>query len=89
MHILRLYIADHSKKCTEGIERLKWELNQRFGEQYSLEITNVLEQPEQAAKDKIIATPTLIRLSPGPERRMIGNLNNSEEVLLVIGLDAT
>jgi circadian clock protein KaiB len=54
---------------------------------YKLEIVDVLEQPARALQDNIIATPTLIRLSPGPVVRITGNLSNTSLVISALGLE--
>ena len=53
---------------------------------YELEIIDVLEHPEKAEQDKILATPTLIKQLPPPLRRVIGDLSDSEKVLLGLEL---
>ena len=56
-----------------------------LGGKYTLEVIDVLEHPDQAERDKILATPTLIKQLPPPLRRVIGDLSDKEKVLL--GLD--
>jgi circadian clock protein KaiB len=55
---------------------------QDLGGQYQLEIIDVLEHPQRAEDDKILATPTLIKQLPPPLRRVIGDLSDKEKVLL-------
>jgi len=57
------------------------------GVQYSLRIVDVLENPQLAVDAKILATPTLVKTVPPPERRIIGDLSDREKVLLGLGLD--
>jgi circadian clock protein KaiB len=51
-----------------------------------LEIIDVLEDPEKAEQAKILATPTLIRESPGPHRRLVGDLGETERIIQLLGL---
>jgi circadian clock protein KaiB len=57
-----------------------------FGDGVSLEIVDVLEKPEQAESEKILATPTLIRQLPGPPRRLVGDLCEPARVIQLLGL---
>jgi len=54
--------------------------------QYELAIIDLLEQPQRAIEDRIIATPTLVREHPSPSRRMIGDLSNTETILWALDL---
>jgi circadian clock protein KaiB len=58
---------------------------QDLGGEYELQIIDVLEDPDAAEQDKVLATPTLIKQLPPPLRRVIGDLSNKDKVLL--GLD--
>lgn len=57
-----------------------------FGNNVELEIIDVLEQPDKAEADKILATPTLIRQTPGPPRRLVGDLAETERIIQLLGL---
>jgi circadian clock protein KaiB len=55
--------------------------------QYELTIIDVLELPQQAEEDKILATPTLIKEAPAPVRRVVGDLSNEQSLLLALDLN--
>ena len=82
---LRLYITGKTPKSERAIENLKKVCNKELAGLYELQIIDVLEYPQLAENEKILATPTLIKDLPPPLRRIIGDLSNSEKVLL--GLD--
>ncbi len=78
---LRLYVAGsspNSRIATENLKRLAARLPEG---QFKLEIVDVLTTPERALADAIFATPTLIKLSPAPRCRIVGNLNDTAAVL--------
>ncbi len=85
MYEFRLYVAGQTPKSTTVIENVKGLLKGTFDGHYNLEVIDVTEDPEIAHKDKILATPTLLRSSPPPERRVIGDLSDREKVLLYLG----
>lgn len=82
---LRLYIMGQSPKSRIAIENLKDLCKKELKGLYELTIIDVLERPQLAENEKIIATPTLIKDLPPPLKRVIGDLSNREKVLL--GLD--
>ncbi|MFK7985450.1 MAG: circadian clock KaiB family protein [Sandaracinaceae bacterium] len=84
---LRLFVSGSSSHSLRAVGNLKRICRDELGDQFDLEIIDVLEQPEQAEAAKVLATPTLIRELPPPIRRIIGDLSQSDEVLL--GLDVT
>ena len=85
--LLRLYITGHTPRSERALTNLRRICEERMPEQYRLEIVDVLEAPQLADEDWIIATPTLIRLSPLPNRRILGDLSDTAKVLLGLGLD--
>ena len=85
--ILKLYVTGKTKKSEEAIKNLKKILNEELKGLYKLEVIDVLESPQLAEEDKILATPTLAKILPPPVRKIIGDLSNKERVLL--GLDLT
>ena len=82
---LRLYITGKTPKSERAIANLKEICEKELKGLYVLQIIDVLENPQLAEDDKILATPTLIKDLPPPLKRIIGDLSNSEKVLL--GLD--
>ncbi len=82
---LRLYIAGQTPKSITALTNLKKICEQHLANQYNIEIIDLVRHPELARKDQILAIPTLVRRLPPPLKKIIGDLSNSEKVLL--GLD--
>lgn len=82
---LRLYITGKTPKSERAIANLKEICEKELKGLYVLQIIDVLESPQLAEDEKILATPTLIKDLPPPLKRIIGDLSNSDKV--VLGLD--
>jgi circadian clock protein KaiB len=82
---LRLYVAGRSPKCVAALENLRRFCEEHMPGQYEIEVVDLLENPRLAKDDQIVAIPTLVRKLPEPLRRIIGDLSNSERML--VGLD--
>jgi circadian clock protein KaiB len=80
--LLKLYVAGSTARATAAIENLRRICENDLHGQYDLQVIDVLEHPELAEEDKILATPTLIKHLPPPLRRVIGDLSDAEKVLL-------
>lgn len=85
--ILRFYFAEESPALKKSIAELRRILKDNFGSDYELTLVDVLKNPQMAEKDKILATPTLLRLLPPPARKIIGDLTNKEKVLIALELN--
>jgi circadian clock protein KaiB len=83
--VLKLYITGRSPRAERAIANLRRLCKEELEGCYELEIIDVLEHPQLAENDRILATPTLIKQLPPPLRRVIGDLSNRDKVLL--GLD--
>lgn len=84
-YILRLYITGRTTHSDTAIGNLRRICEQDLQAEYELEVIDVLERPQLAEDEKILATPTLVRELPPPIRRIVGDLSDREKVLL--GLD--
>ena len=84
-YILKLYITGRTPRSERAITNLKEICTDELSGQYELRVIDVLESPQLAEEDRILATPTLIKALPPPIRRIIGDLSDKEKVLL--GLD--
>jgi circadian clock protein KaiB len=82
---LRLYVAGMTPRATAALENLKEICETHLAGQYSIEVIDILERPQLAQGEQIVAIPTLERRLPEPVRKIIGDLSNTERVL--IGLD--
>ena len=68
------------------VSELRRILEERFGDQYLLEVIDVLNEPERAEKQNIFATPTLVKTIPLPLKRIIGDFSNGERILRLMDL---
>lgn len=84
-YTLKLYIASISTDNQETIIQFKQLLSDRLGDNYTLEVIDVMEKPELAEGEKIIGTPTIVRMLPSPVQKAILNFNSEEKLLL--GMD--
>jgi circadian clock protein KaiB len=82
---LRLYIAGKTPRAVKAFENLRRICEDHLAGRYSIEIVDLLETPTLAKGDQIVAVPTLVRRLPEPVRKIIGDLSNTERVL--VGLD--
>ena len=82
---LRLYIAGNTPKSMAALDNLNRYCKEHLEGQYSLEVVDLLVNPQLAAGDQILAIPTLVRKVPVPIRKIIGDLSNEAKVL--VGLD--
>lgn len=83
--LLKLFITGYTPQAERAIKNITLICKNELGGEYHLEIINILEDPQLAEDERILATPTLIKVLPAPLRRVIGDLSNTEKVLL--GLD--
>jgi circadian clock protein KaiB len=81
-YLLTLYVTGTSPRANVAIGNLQRICEQELQGQYELEIVDVLEHPQRAEDEKILATPTLIKQLPPPLRRVIGDLSDKDKVLL-------
>ena len=85
--MLRLYIAGQSLKSMTAISNLKKICEEYLNGRYEIEVIDLLEYPELAGEHQILAIPTLLRVSPSPVRKLIGDLSNTERVLIGLNLE--
>ena len=84
--LLRLYVAGQSPKSTTAFSNLVKLCNEHLDGRYRIEVIDLLEQPQLAAGDEIVAVPTLVRTLPPPLRKIIGDLSNTSRVLVGLQL---
>ncbi|MHB1464544.1 MAG: circadian clock KaiB family protein [Thermoleophilia bacterium] len=82
---LRLYVAGQTSKSVLALTNLKKICEEHLGSKYSIEVIDLSKNPQLANGDQILAVPTLVRKLPPPLRKIIGDLSNTEKVL--VGLD--
>lgn len=83
--ILKLYVAGQTSKSIAAFANLKKICEEHLAGRYRIEIVDLLKNPQLAKGDQIIAVPTLVRQLPPPVKKIIGDLANTERVL--VGLD--
>jgi circadian clock protein KaiB len=83
---LRLYVAGQTPRSLAAFANLKKICEEHLAGQYHIEIIDLLKEPQLAADDQILAIPTLVRKLPPPLRKIIGDLSNTERVLVGLNL---
>jgi circadian clock protein KaiB len=83
--VLRLYVAGQTPKCMRAFSNLKRICEQSLTNRYQIEMIDLLCNPALARGDQILAVPTLVRRTPEPVKKIIGDLSNTQRVL--VGLD--
>ena len=83
---LRLYVAGQSPKSVLAIENLRQVCAEHLPGRYTIELIDLLEHPKLAKGDEIIAVPTLVRRLPEPIKKIIGDLSDTEKVLVGLQL---
>ncbi|MBO1076646.1 circadian clock protein KaiB [Roseomonas marmotae] len=78
---MRLFVAGSTARSLRTVQDLRLLLKRELGEAGDLEVVDIYQQPELAKRDHVVAAPTLIRLSPAPVRRVVGNLSDERRVL--------
>ncbi len=82
---LRLYVAGQTPRAMAALDNLKRICEEHLAGKYTIEVIDLLRNPQLARGDQILAVPTLVRKLPEPVRKIIGDLSNEERVL--VGLD--
>ena len=81
----KLYVTGETTASREAMDNLRRMCETRLPDGYELEVVDVLEQPEAAERERIIATPTVVRLSPPPKERVIGDLSDMRLAARALG----
>lgn len=84
-YVLRLYISGLTPRSTLAIQNIRRICEEYLQDRYELEIVDLYQQPQLAEGEQILAAPTLIKRLPLPLRRFIGDMSNTERIL--VGLD--
>ena len=83
---LCLYVTDRSPKCLLAIENLRRVCEEHLAGHYRIEVVDLLENPRLAADDQILAVPTVVRKLPQPIRTIVGDLSDTDRVLVGLQL---
>jgi circadian clock protein KaiB len=84
--VLKLYVSGMTPHLERSVASLRRRLDEEPGWEYDLSVCDVLEHPQVAEDNRILATPALVLVSPPPGRKVIGDLSDTEKVLLHLGL---
>ncbi|MBE2271647.1 MAG: circadian clock protein KaiB [Anaerolinea sp.] len=85
-YVFKLFIAGQTTRSMRAIESISEIIDKKFSVSCVLTVVDILERPDLAETHNILATPTLVRELPLPQRRLIGDLVNSSTVLSALGL---
>ena len=86
MHKFRLYIAGDTQSSVQAVANLTAICRTYLPDQYEIELVDVFRELKRALEDRILMTPTLVRLEPSPSGRIIGSLSQTQFVLQALGL---
>jgi circadian clock protein KaiB len=78
---MRLFVANRSPRSVTAFANLKQICEKHLRGRYRIEVIDLLEQPELAREEQVVAIPTVVRRSPLPQHRVIGDLSNAEKTL--------
>jgi circadian clock protein KaiB len=81
-YLLRLFVAGTNRRAEQALANLRRICEEELQGRYDIEVVDVLERPDLAEDEKVLATPTLIKKLPLPLRRVIGDLSDKDKVLL-------
>jgi circadian clock protein KaiB len=85
-YVLRLYVSGSTSKSALAVENIKRICELHLKNRYDLEVIDIYQQPNLARDEQIVAVPTLVKRSPLPQRRLIGDLSNPKRVLIHLDL---
>jgi circadian clock protein KaiB len=85
-YLLRLYVTGLTPRSTRAIKIIREVCEQHLRSQYDLEVIDVYQMPERIRVDDVVAIPTLVKVKPGPVRRIVGDMTNRERLLAGLGL---
>lgn len=88
-YILKLYVTGNSLHSQRAVANLHQLCKEMLTDNYELSVVDVLADADQAEQDRILATPTLIRVRPEPARRVIGDLSDKKRVMFALDLQLT
>jgi len=84
--MLRLYVTGATPRSAAALSNIKYICDEFLPGKYDLEVIDLYKYPALAKGDQIVAAPTLIKKSPGPPRRLVGDMSDREKVLAGLGL---
>lgn len=85
-YVFRLYVANNTPKSVRAIQQIRKICDERLPGRYELEVIDIYEQPEMMEEDQVFAIPTLIKKLPPPLQRLIGDMTNTEKLIVCLDL---
>ena len=85
-YILRLYVTGSTPRSLKAIANLKRVCEEYLHDDYDLQVIDIYKNPDAAREEQIIAAPTLIKSLPAPLRRFVGDLSNTQKLLIGLGI---
>jgi circadian clock protein KaiB len=85
--LFRLYIADKTPNSARAVANLQTICQEHLQGRYRLEVVDILQEPLRALSEGVLVTPTLVRLSPPPLQKIVGDLSDRNAVLHALGLE--
>ncbi len=86
-YAFKLYITGNTPRSERAVNNLRRLCDERLGNGYTLEVIDVLEQPDVAETERVLATPTLVKETPPPTQRITGDLGDSGRLALLLALE--
>lgn len=83
----QLYVADHAANSVKAVANLRALCKAHLPDTHEIEVVDVFAQPGRALSERIFMTPTLVIVEPGPTRRLVGNLSETDVVLNALGIE--
>lgn len=84
--VLKLYVAGQSPNSARAVKNLQTICHTQLGGAATIEVIDVLKEPERALADNVVVTPTLVKTAPAPRQVIVGSLSKTDEVLSALGL---
>ncbi|MDO8774947.1 MAG: circadian clock KaiB family protein [Burkholderiaceae bacterium] len=84
----RLYVAGDASNSVQAQTNLALLCRAYLPQRHQIEVVDVFREPKRALADSVFMTPTLVKLGPAPQRRIVGTLSQTQTVLLALGLEA-
>lgn len=85
-YVLRLYVSGMTPRSIEAVANIKKICDEHLYDRYELEVVDTFQKPKMVKEDQVVAMPTLIKKLPAPLRRIIGDLSDTERVLVALDL---
>lgn len=86
-YTFKLFVVANTLTCEDITRKLTVVLEKNFHDEYDLEIIDIIESPGLAIQENVLATPTLIKESPLPPKRIVGNIGDEKNILTALGLN--